>query len=120
MILIIKTHFDAAHHLPDYNGKCRRVHGHRWELEVAFQGSVVEKTGMVFDFKKVKDTVKKVTEVFDHRDLNNFIPMPTAENIAQEIWDILPIWMDPQWLRLWESPDCSVLIRREDFDEKAS
>ena len=32
--LRVKDHFDAAHYIADYKGKCHRMHGHRWEVEV--------------------------------------------------------------------------------------
>jgi len=31
----VKQHFDAAHFLRGYQGKCERVHGHRFEVAVA-------------------------------------------------------------------------------------
>ena len=30
MILIKEFEFDAAHYLPEYNGKCERLHGHTY------------------------------------------------------------------------------------------
>ncbi len=33
--LKVKSHFDAAHRIRDYKGKCSRTHGHRWDVEVA-------------------------------------------------------------------------------------
>ncbi len=34
MRLQYRFHFDAAHQLPNYSGKCANLHGHRWEVEV--------------------------------------------------------------------------------------
>ncbi|MDR1412975.1 MAG: reverse transcriptase-like protein, partial [Actinomycetes bacterium] len=37
--LSVKEHFDAAHHLYDYPGQCRNLHGHTWEVEVTVSGT---------------------------------------------------------------------------------
>ncbi len=41
--------FEAAHQLPWHPGKCRRLHGHNYRLEVTVQGPVGE-NGVVMDF----------------------------------------------------------------------
>lgn len=78
--------FEAAHHLPGYNGACKNLHGHTYKLEITVRGFVDSKTGMVMDFKKLKVMVKKkIIDKYDHSDLNNFFLMPTAENMVREI-----------------------------------
>jgi 6-pyruvoyltetrahydropterin/6-carboxytetrahydropterin synthase len=47
--LQVKTHFDAAHRLVDYNGKCNRLHGHRWDVEVGVQGPTLDDRNMLVD-----------------------------------------------------------------------
>lgn len=79
------THFDAAHFLPDYDGKCSRVHGHTWKVEVKICGEV--ENGNLIDFTLFKEIVDKVISALDHTLLNNTIVVPTAENISQFIWD---------------------------------
>lgn len=34
MIVLKEFEFDAAHYLPEYNGKCERLHGHTYKLVV--------------------------------------------------------------------------------------
>src|SRR3989304_3773612 len=34
--------FDAAHHLPYYEGKCFRRHGHRFFLDVSVTGNIIK------------------------------------------------------------------------------
>ncbi|HTX89315.1 MAG TPA: 6-carboxytetrahydropterin synthase [Bacteroidales bacterium] len=64
--------FEAAHALKDYDGPCRNIHGHSYELSVTIEGSPVSdphspKKGMVMDFSDLKSIVKKnVIDVFDH------------------------------------------------------
>ena len=36
--LVYHTHFDAAHYLRNYKGKCANTHGHRWEVLVKISG----------------------------------------------------------------------------------
>jgi len=79
--------FDAAHHLPDYDGKCNQPHGHHWTLEVEVEGFPDEKTGMIVDFKFLNECVKEIIiDLLDHTNLNDMIPNPTAENILGWIY----------------------------------
>ena len=63
-------HFDAAHFLAGYEGKCRNLHGHRWRVvaEVCAEELVKEgqTRGMVLDFSDLKHALKDLTEGFDH------------------------------------------------------
>jgi 6-pyruvoyltetrahydropterin/6-carboxytetrahydropterin synthase len=70
-------------------------HGHNYVLEVTLEGDPDPVTGMVFDLKKLKEIIhKNVVEPMDHRFLNYEVPpfdkiVPTAENVAAEIWNRL-------------------------------
>lgn len=70
-------------------------HGHNYVLEVTLEGDPDAATGMIFDLKKLKDLIQQtVIEPMDHRFLNYEVPpfdkkVPTAENLAVEIWDRL-------------------------------
>ncbi len=61
MILLTK-HFDfaMAHALMGYPGKCRNIHGHSYKMEVTVTGEMQPDTGMVMDFKALKDLVNDV------------------------------------------------------------
>ena len=67
-------------------------HGHNYVLEVTLGGNVDPVTGMIVDLKDVKTILnREVVDVMDHRYLNAEVPpfdtiVPTAENIAREIW----------------------------------
>ncbi len=67
-------------------------HGHNYVVEVTLRGEPDQLTGMVFDLKQLKDIVNEsVVQPMDHRFLNYEVPpfdrvVPTAENIAIEIW----------------------------------
>ncbi|MFH1722446.1 MAG: 6-carboxytetrahydropterin synthase QueD [Candidatus Altiarchaeota archaeon] len=95
-------HFDSSHHLANYKGACERVHGHTYRLEVVITDEVKD-DGMVLDFEELKNIIKeKVLEKLDHRDLNEVLPNPTAENIASWIWDNLSNDLSLNSIKLWE------------------
>jgi 6-pyruvoyltetrahydropterin/6-carboxytetrahydropterin synthase len=64
--------FEAAHALKGYDGPCRNIHGHSYELSVTIIGEPVStldspKRGMVMDFSELKKIIKKsVIDPFDH------------------------------------------------------
>lgn len=66
----ISHHFDAAHFLSEYNGKCSNLHGHRWKVEVTVQSECLSTNGnnkgMVVDFTDIKKSVEKEIEKYDH------------------------------------------------------
>jgi 6-pyruvoyltetrahydropterin/6-carboxytetrahydropterin synthase len=95
-------YFDAAHYLPEYKGKCERLHGHTYKLEVVVEGEP-GKGGMVLDFNELKRVVsEKVIEKLDHADLNSMFPSPTAENIASWIFSELKKELSLSSVKLWE------------------
>ena len=71
--LCIKDSFSAAHRLEDYHGKCEELHGHNFTVEALFTGEEVEKSGMVIDFKILKDYLGEVLASLDHKYLNDIL-----------------------------------------------
>lgn len=109
--------FEASHYLPDYDGKCSRLHGHSYKLEVTVAAGEVHmngsERGMVMDFKKLKDIVDEhVISVYDHENLNDHFLYPTAElmvqKIAYDIQSYLPEEVALYNVRLWETEDSYV------------
>lgn len=100
-------------------------HGHNYIVEVTIEGSPDPVTGMVIDLKDVKDILEReVVEPMDHRHLNFEVApfdrvVPTAENLALEIWRRLeaPLRVGRGKLhqvRLYETPDLYVEVKSED------
>lgn len=120
--LLTKTfHFEAAHQLPNHNGKCARLHGHSYQLEVTLRGPILNRPGapdhgMVMDFGDLSQIVKAAAiEPLDHYNLNDVTGIhTTAENLAHWIWDALVAAGLPDELlhriRLWETASGSVEI----------
>lgn len=108
--------FEAAHTLPWHPGKCSRVHGHSYGLEVAVEGPLDER-GVVMDFAEVDAIVSRHVldgpDGLDHCDLNGRLDNPTAERVAVLIGDRLDV-AGLAWsrLRLWETEDGSVVLER--------
>ena len=110
-----RFHFEMAHTLYEYDGLCRNIHGHSYNLEVTFIGFPKNapghpKDGMVMDFGDIKNLVKThIVNRFDHAlMINHLIPeekqallrqtservivvdfQPTSENIVAYIAGIL-------------------------------
>jgi 6-pyruvoyltetrahydropterin/6-carboxytetrahydropterin synthase len=61
-----------AHALKGYDGPCRNIHGHSYELYVTVIGKPLNdagspKNGMLMDFGDLKKIVRKcIVEEFDH------------------------------------------------------
>lgn len=106
--------FDAAHHLPGYDGKCSRVHGHTYKTEVIIDGPVGE-DGFVMDFYSLKKAVSSALEDLDHNDLNEIVTNPTAERIADRIFQRLKKDLDGTpvnlvSVKLWEGKNKWVMV----------
>lgn len=101
--------FEAAHQLPWHAGKCKRLHGHHYRVEVTVEGPIGD-NGVVIDFDDVKSVVRnEIVERYDHQFLNDFLDNPTAELLAHDVWKRLAgAGLHVVRLRLWETPDSSV------------
>jgi len=105
--------------LPHHAGKCARLHGHSYRLEVAIRGALHADgpaQGMVEDFDTIAESVNRhVIDALDHQSLNEIISNPTCELIVQWIWgrliDHLPTLDE---LVLWETPTSCAVLRSEE------
>lgn len=107
--------FSGAHRLPDHGGKCERLHGHTWRLRVTVRAPVGPR-GIAVDFAELDRVVDaRVMSALDHSDLNALIPDPSAERIAQWVWNALG-GLPLEEVRVWESDRCFVAYRGEGDD----
>lgn len=101
-------------------------HGHNYVVEVTVEGDPDPVTGMVVDLKHLKGVLTQhVIEPMDHRFLNYEVPpfdkvVPTAANIAREIWQRLEREVESSTtrlarVRLFETEDLYVDVVREDL-----
>jgi 6-pyruvoyltetrahydropterin/6-carboxytetrahydropterin synthase len=81
---------EAAHFLPNVpeGHKCRRLHGHSFQITLIVCGDVDKKMGWVIDFADIKQAFKPFYEQLDHHCLNDVegLENPTSENLAHWIW----------------------------------
>lgn len=110
-----RMEFDAGHRIPNHQGQCRHLHGHRYQIEVTLQGQLIQTAGatdegMMMDFVYIKAIIQEfIIDPWDHsffvsnRDLplieflNTILGhkttviegIPTAENLAKIAFDIL-------------------------------
>lgn len=74
--------FHAAHFLPWHPGKCAKLHGHTYRVQVEVEGTL-DGRGIIVDFDDLATIVwKKILEPLDHSLLNDHLDNPTAERIA--------------------------------------
>jgi 6-pyruvoyltetrahydropterin/6-carboxytetrahydropterin synthase len=86
----VEKHFDAAHYLRDYHGKCENLHGHRYTIVVKVSADKLNDIGLAYDFTDLKTHLNKILDRYDHTCLNDVKPFdkinPSAENIASTIY----------------------------------
>ncbi|MCM3387086.1 6-carboxytetrahydropterin synthase QueD [Ureibacillus chungkukjangi] len=116
--------FDAAHHLHNYEGKCKNLHGHTYRAVLGISGYTDER-GIVIDFGDIKEIWKQQIEIdLDHRYLNETLPLmnTTAENIVVWIYEMLAEallniqdynGLRVEFVRLYETPTSYAEARRE-------
>ena len=108
--------FAAAHQLPDHKGKCSRLHGHTYGLEVTVEGTPQSSgpaSGMVMDFADLRERVGRlIVDRLDHQLLNDlFEQVPTTESVAAWAFDqLLAEGLPVVRVRLAEGPNSYVEV----------
>jgi len=88
-------------------GNCARLHGHSYRLLVSLRGPIDPETGMVVNFRDLKQEVReRVIARLDHQHLNEIVGgMTTAENLCYWIArQLIPVWGGLlHRIELWET-----------------
>ncbi len=83
--------FSSGHYLREYRGKCENPHGHNYKVRVTLQGRELDHSGLLLDFKELKNVLRPVVEYLDHKMINDLEPFttvnPSAENLARYFYD---------------------------------
>lgn len=126
--------FDAAHHLHEYEGKCKNLHGHTYRVVFGISWYTNE-IGLAVDFGDIKTVWKNYVEPYlDHKYLNESLPHmnTTAENMVYWIFNKMQSglvqhipsdivnkevfkneWPRVEFVRLYETPTSYAEFRRE-------
>jgi 6-pyruvoyltetrahydropterin/6-carboxytetrahydropterin synthase len=113
----IEQHFDAAHFLRGYRGKCEALHGHRFRVVVRVEASKVDDIGLAYDFVELKRQLGDILSRLDHTCLNEVPPFdkvnPSSENIASAIYNefqpkLAGAPVSLACVEVWESPQSGV------------
>lgn len=110
----VQAHYDSAHFLVNYQGKCEHLHGHRYVVEAAVQTAELNEAGIAFDFVDLKRELRALADYLDHKLLNEvpeFEGVETsAENQARYFYDELKKRLPAEqgdgllYTRVWETP----------------
>jgi 6-pyruvoyltetrahydropterin/6-carboxytetrahydropterin synthase len=98
--LLVRQKFSAAHFLENYKGKCEKMHGHTFELEVHLQTRALDKSGISIDFGVIKEYLCGLVpdhEVYDFS--------PSAENLARYFFEQIKQKYPVVKVMVWESED---------------
>lgn len=110
--ITVQSSFSAAHRLRDYKGRCEKLHGHNWKVEVSAAADKLNKQGMVSDFNDLKKALNNILIKLDHKFLNDIAYFkkfnPTSENIAKYIFERLDrrlssVGCQPSAVSVWET-----------------
>ena len=87
----VEAGFSSGHYLRNYFGKCENPHGHNYKVRVTLAGRELDETGLLLDFKLLKNVLRPVIDRIDHQMLNDLEPFtvlnPSAENIARYFYE---------------------------------
>jgi len=116
--IVVNQHFDAAHFLRGYKGKCENIHGHRYSVVVRLKAKKLNEIGLAYDFTDVKKYLREIIGGLDHN-LMNELPYfkeinPSAENIASTIYRELNTSITEgdviiSAVEVWETPEQGVV-----------
>jgi len=117
----VRRHFDAAHALRGYKGKCENLHGHRWEVVACVRSSGLNDIGLAYDYGDLKHALDGVLDGLDHRNLCETPPFdqlnPSSEHIARTVYAQLKARLQGVELlhvQVYESPDAWVTYQEDD------
>ncbi len=112
-LLRVKDRFSAAHYLKEYKGKCERVHGHTFQVEVLIEVEELGRAGIGFDFTEIKKDLAAILP--DHTLLNDVLPFnPSAENLSRHFYGEMKKKYPVKSFTVWESEDASATYSEND------
>jgi len=101
--LSVQVHLDSAHRIPDYNGPCSNMHGHRWLVRAMWEFTKLGILGTAHDLVTLRKQLGVCIVDLDHANLMQILKRPSAELIAELIYNRLlergesvpkPVWVE--------------------------
>ena len=87
----VQAGFSSGHFLRNYHGKCENPHGHNYRVLVTLVGEELDHSGLLLDFKELKNVLRPTVEYLDHHMINELEPFdvvnPSAENLAKYFYE---------------------------------
>ena len=102
--------FEGARKLPNYKGKCSRLNGHSYRMEVSVTGEILMEGSsecMVIDFDYLNQLVdREIVIQLYHQYLNDILDFPNSvKGLALNAYmNIKTHNSEISGLRLWETP----------------
>jgi len=118
-----KLVFDSAHYITDHDGKCKNLHGGRYDIEISIKDRIDPMTGFVIDYSLIKNITKNlVINKFDHKTLNLTCPelswRSSTEFLAIVIWEILIEYLPSlKKIKIYETETSYCEFKGNDLDE---
>jgi 6-pyruvoyltetrahydropterin/6-carboxytetrahydropterin synthase len=103
--------------------KCGRMHGHSYKVTVTTvsgakpgEPELDPAKGWFADSGEVKEKTEAIRKSLDHRCLNDIMPNPTAEKLAQWIYEclsfaVISLGADVKAVTVYETENTSVVYR---------
>ena len=89
----IRRTFSAAHQLKGYEGDCRNLHGHNYNVIAVVRTDKLNDIGIALDFKRLKAALDEILDGYDHKNLSELPEYseinPTSEVMAMKIYQRL-------------------------------
>ena len=86
----IRRTFSAAHQLKGYDGDCRNLHGHNYNVIAVVRTAELNEIGIALDFKRLKAALDEILDGYDHKNLSELPEYsqvnPTSEVMAMNIY----------------------------------
>jgi 6-pyruvoyltetrahydropterin/6-carboxytetrahydropterin synthase len=127
--VLVRSRFEAAHHLTSYRGGPEPVHGHSFLVEARIGADQLGPDGFAIDFVEAQERLDALAGRFRHADINRVSPFdqrsPTAEHLAEWFFVEIASWLDGLQrapgtpnarltsVTVWEGPDCAATFSAE-------
>ncbi len=110
--LVVKDKFAAAHFIQHYKGKCEKMHGHTFQVEVYIKATELDISGIAIDFTELKAYLKEILP--DHKVLNEVYDFsPSAENLSRHIYYTIKNKYPVSRVMIWESENAGAMYSED-------